>query len=71
MLGTVASGAKPSLADARKDMVTIDAIQMPDLQMQQFHSWKFHAYRTLQDTERQLWADRPSFGSHETEDARR
>ena len=63
MLGAVAAGAKPGLTHARKDMVKIDAVQMPDPAMDPFHRWKFRAYRALQDTERQLWADRPPIAS--------
>ena len=69
MLGAVAAGAKPDLTQARKDMVKIDAVRIPYLQTQQFHRWKYRAYRALQDTERQLWADRPPIASYETKDA--
>ena len=63
MLGAVAAGAKPDLTHARKDMVTIDAVLSPDPAMDHFHRWKYRAYRALQDTERQLWADRPPIAS--------
>ena len=68
MLGAVAAGAKPDLTRARKDMVTLDTTAFPDPAMTPFHRWKFHAYRTLQDTERQLWADRPLIAPHQTKD---
>ena len=57
MLGAVAAGAKPNLMAARKDMVSIDDTALPNPEMVNFHSWKFNAYRVLQDTERSLWAE--------------
>ena len=57
MLGAVAAGYKATMSDARKDMVLLQDIVEPDREMAGFHQWKFHAYRSLQDTERQLWAD--------------
>jgi D-ribulokinase len=56
MLGAVAAGAKASLPIARHDMVFLDSVAQPDPDMAMFHRWKFGAYRTLQQTERQLWA---------------
>ena len=60
MLGAVAAGAKATLADARRDMVALDAAAHPDPAMAAFHLWKFKAYRSLQDIERQLWAECPA-----------
>ena len=57
MLGAVAAGAKSTLTMARNDMVSIKDISWPDPNMADFHHWKFGAYRTLQDTERRLWAE--------------
>ena len=57
MLGAVASGAKAGLPDARKHMVRLKDVVHPDPGMTRFHDWKFGAYRTLQNAERQLWAD--------------
>jgi D-ribulokinase len=57
MLGAVAAGTKATLAKARQDMVFLEGVVRPDPAMAAFHAWKFRAYRTLQDTERKLWAE--------------
>ena len=57
MLGAVAAGSKAGLDNARSDMVTLQDVTHPNPDMTRFHDWKFRAYRMLQDTERQLWAD--------------
>ncbi len=61
MLGAVASGAKAGLRAARKDMVHLDEIVHPNPGMAGLHDWKFGAFRRLQDTERQLWAEYETF----------
>ena len=60
MLGAVAAGAKASVADARRDMVTLEAVAHPDPAMVACHLWKFTGYRRLQGIERQLWAEYPA-----------
>jgi D-ribulokinase len=57
MLGAVASGVKAGLPDARQDMIRLKDVVHPDPGMTRFHDWKFGAYRTLQNAERQIWAN--------------